>query len=214
MLRNRFILNSWQWLLIIFLQLCNAEEKNELWNAISFEKKLPYSLKFGLEQNLRFIDQSPRFKQTFTEVYLSYQIINDLVIMMPLRYAIFNDKTKQRVSFAGSYKYDLKPISLKYRLKYQRVFEDETFSDDAIRSKISLRYRLNKRIRPFIAGETFFNEKLNKYKLNEYRLSLGVKVDLSKNKSINIFCIRKIEDLDKSTPENTNVFGFGYNLEI
>ena len=187
---------------------------NESWNAIGFEAKLPYSFKLGLEQNLRFVDQSPRFKQTFTELSLSYTLIDGLVIMIPLRYAVFDDKTKQRLSFAGSYKYDLKPIRFKYRLKFQRIYEDGIFTDDVARNKLSIRYRLNKRIRPFISGETFLFKNLNKYQFDEYRFSFGIKVDFLEKRSINIFYIRKVEDINKSNPDQINVFGLAYDYTI
>ena len=207
--------NYWHFLLLLLLlQFSYAEKSNESWNGINIEVKLPYSMKLGIEQNLRFVDQSPKFKQTFTEISLSYKLFKDVLIILPFRYAIFDDKTKQRLSFASSYKYSINPFSMKYRLKFQRVFEDGNFSNDMIRNKLWIRYKFNKRFRPFIAGEILQIEKSNKYQLDEYRFSLGFKIDFFKNRSINIFYTLKKEDINKLIPDQINVFGLGYNYTI
>ena len=200
-------------LLFFTLSIMYGVDDNEFWTSITFEKKLPRSFKLELEQELRFKDQLSTFKQTFSEVSVSYKVFKGLRIKVPYRYVIFEDKTKQRLSLAGSYKFSLKPISFKSRTKFQRTLEDEEDPDDLIRNKLSIHYKWNKKIEPYVSGEIFHLHKTGKDQFDEYRFSFGLAVNLPQKNSINIFYVFKKEDITKSSPNMINVFGVGYGFE-
>ena len=147
--------NNRHWLFILLLQCAFAADDTESWNSIGFEKKLPYSLELEFNQEFRLIDQLSTIKQTISEVSLSYKVLDGVRIFIPLRYAIFEDKVKQRLSFGGSYKYAWNPVSLKYRIKLQRTYENGDFPEDLIRNRITIDYKLNKKIEPYVSGEFF-----------------------------------------------------------
>jgi len=190
-------------------------------DKISFEKKLPYSLKLELAQGLRFKDQISTFNQTFFEVSLSYKDSNGLRINIPYRYTIFEDKMKHRLSFGASYQYSFKPVSLKYRIKYYRLYEngeplgtDGKALGDLIRIKFTIKYTTGKKTNPYISGELFHLLNTTKNSLDEYRASFGIEIDLPRKNSINIFYIFKKEDITKSSPNEINVFGLSYISKI
>ena len=214
MIKKTARLNSRYWLFFILLQWSYGIDDNESWTSIGFETKLPYSLNLEFEQGLRLKEQLSTFKQTFSEALLSYKVFDGLRIFIPFRYAIFEDKIKQRLSFGGSYKYNLKPVSLKHRTKFQRIYENGELPDDLIRNKFSIKYRLNKKIEPYVSGELFHLYNTENDQLDQYRVSLGVAVDLPGKKSIKIFYIYKKEDIIKSNPDVINVFGLGYNFKL
>ena len=101
---------------------------------------------------------------------------------------------------------------MKYRIKLQRTDEDDKASIDLFRQKLSLEYKMNKKLRPLISGEFFYNYELKKYQYDENRLSFRVGLNLSKSRKIKIFYIRKLEKITKSNPDLINVFGVGYNF--
>jgi len=158
-------------------------------------------------------DQLSTFNQTFSEVSLSYKVFDGLKIDIPYRYAIFEDKIKQRLSFSGSYKYSFKPISLKYRTKFQRTYEKEKTPEDLIRNKFTFEYKLSKKIEPYVSGELFHLFNTDNDQFDEYRVSFGFAVDLPRKKSIKIFYTYKKEDITKSSPDEINVFGVAYNFK-
>ena len=144
------------------VQYSYAENDNQSWTKISFEKKLPYSLKLEVAQGLRLKDQLSTFNLAFFEASLSYKSSNGLKISIPYRYTIFEDKTKHRLSFGASYQYTFKPISLKYRIKYYKFYENgESLGEDGetlgdlIRNKFTIKYKSGKKINPYISGELF-----------------------------------------------------------
>ena len=213
MLKNiRFYLGYW--LLIFCIQTSYGLDDNQSWTSVGFEKKLPYSFKLQFEQELRLEDQLSTFKQTFSEFSLSYSVFKGFKIEIPFRYMTYKDKTKQRVSFSGSYKYSFKPVSLKYRTKYQTTYEKGEIPEELIRNKFSIMYRLNKKIEPYVSGEFIQLDDIHNYQLDETRFSFGLTYELPRKNSIKIFYTLKNEDKTKKTPAEIGVFGLSYNFSL
>ena len=202
------------WVILLFFQGVSAADDTESWSSIGFETKLPYSLELELEQSLRLKDQMSSFKQTFTQVSIAYEIIDGMKIFVPIRYAIFEDKTKQRISAGGSYKYDLKPLSFKYRSKFQMTFEEDEPSRELVRNKFSIDYKINKKFKSYISGEIFHLYDLDQYQYDEYRISTGMNMSIKKKRQLKIFYTYKLEDLTRSRKNQINTFGIGYNFKL
>ena len=202
------------WLLIFCIQSSYGLDDNQSWTSVGFEKKLPYSFKLQFEQELRLDNQLSTFKQTFSEFSLSYSVFKGFKIELPFRYMTYKDKTKQRVSFSGSYKYSFKPVSLKHRTKYQRTYEKGEIPDELIRNKLSINYRLNKKIEPYVSGEFIQLLDATNYPLDETRFSFGLTYKLPKKNSIKIFFTLKNEDKTKKNPDEIGVFGLSYNFSL
>jgi len=209
------------YLLFLLAQCLYGSDDHQSWTKVSFEKKIPFSLKLELAQGLRLKDYISTFNQAFFEVSLSYKDTNGLRINIPYRYTIFEDKIKHRLSFGASYQYSFKPVSLKYRIKFYRLYEngeplgeDGLTLGDLIRSKFTIKYKTGKKTNPYISGELFHLLNTNNSPLNEYRVSFGIEIDLPRKNSINIFYMFKKEDITKSSPDEINVFGLSYISKI
>ena len=209
------------YLLSLLTQYLYGANDHQSWTKVSLEKKIPYSLKLKLSQGLRLKDQLSTFNQTFFEASLSYKDSNGLRINIPYRYTIFENKIKHRLSFGASYQYSFKPVSLKYRMKYYRLYEngepigeDSEALGDLIRSKFTIKYKSGKKTNPYISGELFHLLNTNNNPLNEYRASFGIEIDLPRKNSINFFYIFKKEGITKSSPDEMNVFGLSYISQI
>ena len=144
----------------------------------------------------------------------SYRVFDGLNIKIPYRYAIFDDKVKQRLSFSGSYKYSFKPISLKYRARIQRTNEKEKNAKDLIRNKFTIEYKLDKNTEPYVSSELFHSYNEDPVQFDEYRISFGLTVDIMERSSIKIFYIFKKEKLTKSDPDEIGVFGLAYSFKM
>ena len=196
----------------ISLNLLLAEDNFESRNTISFRVKLPHSLKIDIEQSLRLRGNEFSFRQTFTEATISYKVTEGLKILLPVRYAIFEEKIKRRISFGGSYKYKFNDYTISYKSRFQRVYEKNKDLDELIRNKYTLQYKSNKDIDPFCSYEIFnpFNSDIGE--MNEYRISFGAEIDLPKKKSIKIYYQYKVEDLNKKNSEVLNIVGLSLSL--
>ena len=213
-LQSILIQYKWPLSLCLFIPCVYGADDNESWTSIGFEKNLPYSLKLEFEQELRLADQLSTFKQTLSDISLSYKVFDDLRIQISYRNSTYENKNKQRISIGSSYKYSLKPINLKYRARFQRTFEVGDTSEDLIRNKFTIEYKLDKNIKPYVSSELFHPYDEDPVQLDEYRISFGLTVDIMKKNSIKIFYIFKKEDLTKSDPDEINVFGLDYSFKM
>ncbi len=209
---ERSISNILYWCIILLLQLSYGADEFESRNSISYEGKLSKSFKYEFEQSLRLSGQQFSFKQTFTEINLSYKLIDRFRVFIPFRYAVYQDVIKKRLSFGGLYKYSFKSLIFRYKTRFQRIYEDEEEPDDVFRNKFSVNYKTSKKLEPFLSGELFYPVNKDDNNLDEYRLSFGVDVDLPQKKSIKIYYTLKLEDINKQSPDITNIAGLSYSL--
>lgn len=207
-------INFGYWLLLLFIQYSYGLVDNQVWTSIAIESKIPYSLKVEFEQELRLKNQLSKFHKSFSELAISYKVLDGLNIKIPYRYTLYNDKIKQRLSIGISYKYNLNLISLKYRTRYQESYEDDKDSDKLTRNKFTFEYKLGDKLESYLSGELFHLYKTYFGRLNEYRILIGLSLDLSKKNSIKIFYMYKKKDLYRSNPDVSNVFGLGYKINL
>ena len=207
-----YLANRWYLFILLSTQFLFCANDFESRNTISYGFKLPYSIKLDCEQSLRLTGQELAFKQTFTELTLSKQIINDLKLFIPIRYAIFDDKVKNRISLGGIYKITMKPMKFKYKTRFQRTHEKSKNPEDLFRNKFYAHYKLSKKFEPFISCEIFHPTNSNDNELNEYRLSLGTDFDLPRKKALKLYYQYKVEDLNKKSADETHIIGLSFSF--
>ena len=206
------LIKSYWCLPLLFLQQLNGADEFELRNTISFKYKLPYSFRLDVEQSLRSRSEKLKFKQTFSEVTISYKLFENVKVFIPLRYAVFDDKIKKRISLGYSFKYKINELITRYKSRYQAGYEEGETAEEVFRNKLYLYYKLNKKLTPFFSYEIFNLLNSGVGEMNEYRLSVGVDIGLPKKKSAKIYYQYKIEDLDKKNSEILNVIGLSFSL--
>ena len=205
-----------KWSLISFfiLNYIFAAIDNQSWSSLNFKIDTPFLTKLNIEQSLRFEDNLSQFKQTFTEISISYKI-NDLMrIDIPYRYSIYNNKTKNRISIGSSIKLNKKKIGTKYRLKFQNIKESDKPIEITFRNKFTISYKVKKKIEPFIAYE-IFNLYENRIRgIDETRISLGSQIKINKKRYIKFYYIHKKEDLLKAKNNSLYILGLDYSLSF
>jgi len=209
---ENFIKFHWFLFFLLFSKSLFSADDFESRNTISYGFKLPYSLKLDCEQSLRLSGKELSFKQTFTELTVSYEIIDDLSVIIPIRHAIFNDKVKNRISLGGIYKIGMKPFKIKFKTRFQRTHEKNEDLDELYRNKLYVHYKLSKKLEPFFSYEVFHPANSNDNSLNEYRFSFGTDFDLPGKRSIKLYYQFKIEDLNKKSPEEVHIMGLTFSL--
>ena len=209
---KNFIKFHWFLYFLLFSKSLFSADDFESRNTISYGFKLPYSLKLDCEQSLRLSGKELSFKQTFTELTVRFEIIDDLSVVIPIRHAIFDDKVKNRISLGGIYKIGMKPFKVKFKTRFQRTHEKNEDPDELYRNKLYVHYKLSKKLEPFFSYEVFHPANSNDNSLNEYRFSFGTDFDLPGKRSIKLYYQFKIEDLNKKSPEEVHIMGLTFSL--
>ena len=199
--------------LFIILNNSFAKVDSESWSSMGFGIKLPYSLKLDLEQSLRLKDNSSSFKQTFTETIISYNMFKRIKVFIPVRYAVFKNKIKKRISLGASYRHNFKIISFRYRSMLQKTYQHEKIFDPLIRNKFTLSSKIIKKLRPYLSQEFSHLSKSGRFNYDEFRFSIGARINIGKKRETKIFYTRKIEGLSNKNQDRTNVFGIAYTFD-
>ena len=191
-----------------------ATDDIESWSSISLETKTPYFSKIKIEQSLRLENEAQDFKQTFTEISFYYKVNDYMTFNIPYRYAIFEDKIKNRISFGSALKYKKKNLTIRYRTKLENSKELNKKIEKTYRNKISLQLKLNKTYRTFISYEAFniYDEILQEK--DEDRYSVGAVVQVFKKSALKVYYAYKREGLSKKHAEYFGVLGLDYSVEI
>ena len=209
---ENFLKTHWFPLFLLLTRSLFGADDFESRNTISYGFKLPYSIKLDCKQSLRLSGKEQSFKQTFTELTFKYEIIDDLSVIIPIRYAKFDDKVKNRISFGGVYKIGMKPIKIRFKTRFQSTHEKDKDPDELYRNKIYAHYRLNKKFEPFFTYEVFHPADSNNNSLNEYRFSLGTDFDLPRKRSLKLYYQFKVEDLNKKSPDKAHIMGITFSF--
>lgn len=199
------------------------------WSTISVEKKLSSKLTAGLDEEIRFWDNSTRLYLTFTNVGVNYKFAK--WFKMGLNYR-FTQKTRDdmpmslrhRVLVDAMFKYSLKPVTFQYRARYQSQVRDYFTSPDGripeqyLRHKLDVKFDLGRRLTPFIAAE--FRYQFNNNRLIEGnnafdrgRYYVGAEYELNKTNSIGAFYMVQ-KEFNINDPETDYVLGLTYTLSL
>ena len=198
---------------ILLLSASYAIDDNLSRGSLILEKELPFNLSIELEQSLRLEDQSKRFKQTFTEVGLSYDINKYIKVEIPYRYAIFKDKKKQRISFSSTLKIKKNNSTFRYKGRIQSTYEKEN-REDVVRNKFTYEHEINNKYEPFLSFEILSPYDKEVKNVDDYRISFGSEINLPNKTSLKLYYIYQKEDLLEENFIKNNIIGITYNIKL
>jgi hypothetical protein len=137
-----------------------------LWTGVQIEKELARDWTVSLGEEIRFKHDISEINNYLTEAGLRYRITRDFALEGQYRYT--RDKKKdQSYENLSRYALDLRytgrldPVSLRYRLRYQKEVEGFKFFDQQVpyekylRHRLIVRYEDLGRFKPFVSSEVF-----------------------------------------------------------
>jgi len=160
----------------------------ELRAGIDFDRMILPKVEFRSKLQLRkaFIDQ--RRYYAIAQAGLEYKIIEELHMAGTFRYALgsmgmsensptqYHDKMRFTLETKVRSKRFDKGVRLRYRLRYQHSRTLQGNHKDYLRNKLTLDYKFNKELNPYVAGELYF--RLGENEIQGFRLYLGTEIQL------------------------------------
>ena len=159
----------------------------------------------------------------FAQIGLSRKLIGDWKSKLSYRFTrgVSYDQQlalRNRVSLDVSNKWKVNKLQIQYRLKYQYTNKNRTSQKDGVtysnvlRNKIQLSVKQNKKLKYYIAAESFhFN---NSYLLSSYRLGGWLLLDAGKRKELKVGYIFEQKMYESITNINHILnLSFSFNLK-
>ena len=196
-----------------------------LWTSVTIEKKVFSKFSLALNQELRFNENISELGTAFTELGGNYRIRKFLSIGASYRF-IQKRKVNDFYSMRHRYNIDLairhkiKNLSLALRERFQTQYADiysrekGMLPEHYLRSKLTLKYDLDKKYAPFLSGEFFFQlSNVEGNELDNVRYAAGFDYEFSKRSSVELFyVINKAFNVNEPVTDYVTGIGFNYSF--
>lgn len=210
--------------LLLTCIFCFSQAKTQvndagLWLKLSAEKKITQKFSAQFSHSLRCYENISELGTSFSEIGISYKIIKPLTVAGFYR---FSQKKRvddfysnsHRYSFYLAYRLKIKQFKISFREQFQSRYKDIGTSEfgsipkNHLRSKIDLKYDLEKKYTPYVSGELFYE--IGEY-IDNMRYKAGVEYEINKFHTIDVsYMIDK--EMNVKNPWTNYVIGLGYNL--
>lgn len=192
-----------------------------LWLNLSAEKKITQKFSTQLTQSFRLNENFSELGTSFSEIGVNYKIQKRLSIGAAYR---FSQKRRvddfysmrHRYNIDISYKLKIKKLSITLRERFQSRYKDYKTSEKGnvpknyFRSKITMRYNLNKKYTPFISGELFYQLA---EQIDNLRFKAGFDYEFNKFSTLNLYYMID-KEINVKNPWTNYVIGLGYNYSF
>lgn len=195
----------------------------QLWTSLNIEKKLTPALSIQFTEELRMVENMTEAGTIFSDLGFSYRFWKRLKVGAYCRFTLkrrLDDTYKNRQSWyaEASYREKLKPISLTFRLRYQSRYAEPFTSEKAeipqnhLRTKLTLKYDLRKKIEPYLYAETYFRTGVPGYKsFDQLRLCAGIEYSFNRMHMIDLHYLI-CREYNVVNPETDYVIGISYSF--
>jgi hypothetical protein len=208
---------------IIFLSLplyVNAQVVSDakLWTGISISKKIN-DFELSLSKELRFDENINHIDKSFLEIGAKYKLRKGLYAGLNYRFNRDNDYSTEnydlihRIDLGFSYKKKINKFRFGFRTKIQLKGASQNENNPFVsRNKFSVKYKLNKKIAPYVAYE-FYYQFNNENVINRTRIALGSSYKISDKSAIKLFYMFENRFNVKNLKHN-HVYGLSYSIEL
>jgi predicted porin len=186
--------------LILNIAACKslfAQNSPILRTSVGAEKKFTKKLSFETKLETRYFTPVYTDAMIFNffrlfELGANYKLNKQLSASIFYRYALrknneftdFEGRSRYFVNLAHQAKFN--KIRLQNRLRYQQQYRDNDEKNELqssfLRYKLESTYKINKKISPFLATEFFY--KIQTKRIDQLRLSTGIKYRINKNNGL------------------------------
>jgi hypothetical protein len=200
--------------------LCQSQLASDakLWSGISVSKKVN-DFKFSIAKEVRFDENMSHLDKSFGEIGSQYKINKTLYVELNYRFNRDNDYSTEsyqlihRVDFGLSYKRKVDKFRLKWRSKIQlKSASTDENNPLVIRNKMSIKYKINKKIAPYIAYE-FYYQLNTENCINRNRISLGSSFKVTDQTDLKMFYLFENKFNVKNIQHN-HVYGISYSIDL
>lgn len=207
-----------RWALFFTLLLCAApvvaqERDTQFWTE--FGLKIPVlkrtDLKIGEE--IRLDNDISALKMSRTTLELEYKLVSFLEVSGAYRFTLKPDELEHSAHVNATFKVDVGPLELAWRLRLLRDFFSDDKPQDELRNRFTIEFEDTPPVTPYISSEVYYSIRDERSAFNKFRWYVGLKRDLSKKQRMEVYYLLQREIGKKSTEIDT-IFGVGYSISL
>lgn len=185
------------------------------WVSVDATKKLNKKTDVNLSEQIRLFNNSTQFRASFTDLGIQRELTKKISLsfdyllitranMQPFQHRLFADIT---------YTKKINKFSTDFRVRFQKKFEREKLPENYIRPKISFKYKISKKLKPYMAAEGFYHINYAGNNFDDVRFFIGCEYAYSDSKSIKLYYALDRE-INVAYPVQTNILGISWSLDF
>ena len=195
----------------------------QLWMSVNLEKKLTPALSVLFTEEIKVDENITEVGTLYSDIGISYRFWKKFKAGASYRFVLkrrLDDTYKKYHSWyaEGFYREKFKPVGLTLRLRYQSRYAEEFSSEKSaipkshIRTKLTVKYDLQKKFEPYVYAETFFRMgETAVQSFDQLRLCAGIEYTFNRRHMIDLrylFC----REYNAVNPETDYVVVLSYYL--
>lgn len=213
-MKNNFLL---LFLLLISTLTFSQEKDFQWWNKLTIEKRISPRMRLSLTDGLRFKENVSQFSRHFNQINFSYNFTPKFSTTISYRLVQKGDdklglSIRNRMQMDLIYEVNIKKFSITFQERFQSHVADINRKADwnvpvnYLRSRITIDYKLDSKLRPFASAELFY---LLGYDFTNYRLRAGLNYKLNKRNSLGLFYMLD-QEINENNPRSDFILGTSY----
>jgi hypothetical protein len=215
------------WVMLVFAGIRVSAQVNDagLWMDVNIEKKITRSLAVEFTEEVKMYENITEVGTIYSDLGLTYNFMKRFRVGGSVRFTNqkrLDDTYDSRFSyyFDFSFREKVKLWIFNVRLRYQSQFtdmytsENGTIPKNVFRPKATIKYEINKHIRPEASAELFFL--LNgQYpgSFVQWRASLGVEYVINRRNSVELYYMLK-QEVNVNNPWTSYIIGLSYSYSF
>ena len=181
------------------------------WTKIKLDFKINKKTSFTNKTELRTLDNSSKISQFYTQFSLNKKLNKKITTSFAWRLRILNKEYSyllaNRFHNDLNFKQKISDLSFYFRLRTQINFSPNSKNDLYERTRLKLKYKINKKIAFYIYEELYFLlSSSEKYFYDKTRFGTGIQYKLNKKTDLEIKYL-KINDINVENPSSLNILG-------
>ncbi|HNQ12557.1 MAG TPA: DUF2490 domain-containing protein [Bacteroidia bacterium] len=196
-----------------------------LWASVQVEKKITRKVSVQLSQEFRWYENISELGTLNSDLGVSYRLHKAVAVSLNYR---FSQKKQVDDFYCTRHRYyadlqlrqSINKFTFILRTRYQMQFSQVYSSEDGsvpsymFRNKFTARYKINKKIEPFIAAEWYLQSKnAEGNDLDKVRFSGGAEYKINRAHSIEFYYLYQ-KEMDENNPVSDYVTGIGYSFSF
>jgi hypothetical protein len=224
---KRIFLTNFLFLPLLFISNAAFTQVNDagLWLGLNLEKKISGNFSLNLEDELRLNENLSEAGTHYTEIGGDYKLSKGFSAGLYYRFTEkrrLDDSYSKRHRFYTelSYRRKVNRFSFTLRERLQCQYADIQSSEKGhipeyyLRSKFSIKYRVKKRIQPFVNTEIFYQlSNAEGNEIDNFRVAGGLEYSFKKYGSVELYYLIN-KEINVKDPLTEYIIGLGYNYAL
>jgi len=212
-------------LLLLTVSASGQNNDAALWLSVNVEKLLTSKTSVTFTEECRLNENISRAGTVFTDLGISHKLNKTFTVSLNYRFiqrrnldASYSTRHRFYVDVSGRRKAGKFSFTLRERVQFQirdyNSSETGRIPEWYLRSKLSVKYSLGRKITPMVSAEVYFQlSNPGNNEIDNLRLAAGFEYEINKRHSIEPYYLIQRE-LNVNDPVTDYIIGLGYNLKL